>query len=527
MSRTGWLVVALVVVMAAFGLRQVLQALPDLQVTWAESQSATPTVIPPGSHFHPFPRAQVQAFLTKARQADAIADPLQRCLAYPDPPGSHWNAAAVKAYCRYRNLPIITFDQMRQLIESGHAAELDQRLADALQKQQTDPASQGLLDHIYLSAFHTGSFDIRPTLDAWKRQSPDSAFAYAASGLAYRTMAFDARGAAYIRDTPDSAIVSMERLAREADDDLRHALAIDPRVTPIYPSLMDVGRMGAGRDYGDRAWRAGLKVAPANFYLHTAAILQAMPKWGGSIGELEDVRRHALAHAAENPLLYLAATDAELEKFNFEACRCNTPPEMALMQHTLQDIAPYSRIRYAAEVADAANQRGLAAVYFTEAYRFSNLPMDRLGRAFQLVHLGHPRWARDEMNVVAPGMESLGVLHRGLGFADMALKDNANAIDELAEAVRLDASDAWSRKSLGRLYVETQQWDNAWYVANQLIQREPDAPDGWRLRADVQMGQPRAGLADTEQDFVKRFGNRPDQQGELHRIRDALAHGTH
>ncbi len=171
----------------------------------------------PAAKSHLFTRVEANAFLAAAKRAEAIADPLQRCLAYPDPPGSHWSPDAVAAFCRYYRLPVITFAEAQQLIQSGHAAELDRRLAAALQAQMTRPGSKGLLDRIYREAFRNGSFEIRPTLDAWMRDSPNSAFAYAASGVAYEAMAGDARGAAYMADTPQSNVDSMDKLLGQAD----------------------------------------------------------------------------------------------------------------------------------------------------------------------------------------------------------------------------------------------------------------------------------------------------------------------
>lgn len=500
---------------------------PALASAPAQPPAAVSAATPPVLRFEPFTQTQVEQFLSQARKVEAINDPLQRCLAYPDPPGSHWNADAVKAYCHYRYLPGISFDEARHLIEHDHAAELDRQLADALHRQLTDPAAQGMLDHIYQNAFDDGSFDIRPTLDAWKRQSPNSAFAYAASGMAYARMAAAARGENYISNTPSDAILSMDRLAQEADTDLRHAIALDPRLTPVYAAMMNIGRMTLGRDYALQARDAGLKIAPADFLLYGAANAMAEPKWGGAPGELEALRRLELSHAAQNPLLHLNATDTRLSEFNFYSCRCDTPPELARMMHTLQDVAGFDALNSAGQSADTAQQHGLAAVYYAEVIRFANRPNDRLSRAFALVPLGYPSWAHDEISAVASQLPGKGAVYRGLGYADMELEENTRAASELEQAVRLDPTDTWSWESLGLIYGGTGQWDKAWDVADQLIRMEPDAPDGWQLRAQVQMEQPRAGLADTEQAFAERFGNRPDQQATLNHMRNALAHLKH
>ena len=123
--------------------------------------------------------------------------------------------------------------------------------------------------------------------------------------------------------------------------------------------------------------------------------------------------------------------------------------------------------------------------------------------------------------------DKLNTLAVGTRYADMELEENTRAASELEQAVRLDPTDTWSWESLGLIYGGTGQWDKAWDVADQLIRMEPDAPDGWQLRAQVQMEQPRAGLADTEQAFAERFGNRPDQQATLNHMRNALAHLKH
>ncbi len=56
---------------------------------------------------HKFTRAQGYAFIEAMKKAEAIADPLQRCLAYPDPPDSHWSRDTVVAYCHYRLQPLL------------------------------------------------------------------------------------------------------------------------------------------------------------------------------------------------------------------------------------------------------------------------------------------------------------------------------------------------------------------------------------------------------------------------------------
>src|SRR5215469_5307653 len=88
-----------------------------------------------------FTDSEVQQFLKRVRHAEAISDPLQRCLAYPDPPASHWSRAAAQAYCNYHMQPFMDDGHVKALIEGGRASELDVYLEGALERQLMQPQS--------------------------------------------------------------------------------------------------------------------------------------------------------------------------------------------------------------------------------------------------------------------------------------------------------------------------------------------------------------------------------------------------
>src|SRR5580658_10054637 len=77
-----------------------------------------------------FSKEQVSSFLASAKAAEALTDPLKRCLSYPDPPGSHWSHTVVVAYCKHRNEVRMTFDQAKALLDAGHASDLDRHFDD-------------------------------------------------------------------------------------------------------------------------------------------------------------------------------------------------------------------------------------------------------------------------------------------------------------------------------------------------------------------------------------------------------------
>ena len=61
------------------------------------------------------------------RKADAIRDPLQRCLAYPDLPGNTWAPGVAKARCiMFLTPPVYTLDSLEKaLAQPGGATTVD------------------------------------------------------------------------------------------------------------------------------------------------------------------------------------------------------------------------------------------------------------------------------------------------------------------------------------------------------------------------------------------------------------------
>jgi tetratricopeptide (TPR) repeat protein len=472
-----------------------------------------------------FSHDEIHTFLVAARKAEAIQDSLQRCLAYPDPPDSHWSPAAVKAYCQYHAQPIISFAEAQSLIQNGQASELDRRLEEALQAEQTKPESHGLLDYIYFVDFDDGSFDIRPTLDAWKRASPSSAFAYAASGMAYVDMAAKARGTEYIRDTPQSNIDAMDRLLSQADTDLQRAVALNAKVTPAYVAMIDAGKMSLGDAYISNAGRRGLAAAPDNYAIYGLLSEAAQPKWGGSLVAMKHVADMAQAHVKENPLLtiLLSAEPA----YEYDICNCESSANWSAFPAVFDNVASTTLLMNAGFAAGRNDHPDLAAIYLSEALRFNpGKSTARMRRGYTLTKLGESAWALNEANQWIKDFSESPWGYSMRGYAYKSIDDYAHATPDLEKAAALDPGNTWPLIELGNMYVGEAAtpgaWDKAWDVANRLIQAHPGDVDGWMLRARIQTYQPRAGLEDTARYFFTHFGSDPDHRGATAQMRMML-----
>jgi tetratricopeptide (TPR) repeat protein len=533
-TQRGWLIVA-IVVLGLCGLTwqiksrvsntvAALKAARIAQAARVASQNALPTS---ASAFtgkgHLFTNAEVYAFLTAAKQAEAIKDPLQRCLAYPNPPGSHWTPAAVNAYCQYRMQPLMSFDELQALIQNGQAAEADQRFAQMLAAQSTQPNARGRLDRTFDQDFD-GSFEVREVLDAWKRGSPKSAFAYAASGFAYERMAHKARGGSYIQDTAASNLESMDRLLQQADADLRQAIALNPKVTPAYTAMINAGGLSLGSDYAMDAARRGLAVDPANLSIYSALMWLAQPKWGGSLRAMNNIAAKAQTHLGESPLVVLQLSkEPAYEKL--DNCDCHSVDELATYPAMFDQVSTSQQMLDAAYAAESSHHMELSVVYFSEALRFDpDLTDARLHRIDNLNNFDDSQWAVDEADRMVNASPQDKEAIKARAYSYESLGDYKRSEQDMRAALSIDPGDEGALTELLNMYVNwTHEWDKAWDTDNHLIQVSPGKPYAWVMRAEIQKQQPRAGLQDTVDYFAAHFDVDPRDHKILLDMRAALA----
>jgi len=532
--QRGWLIVAIVVLGMCGVTWQIrssisntaaaFKAVRTAEAARLASQNATSTLGPAFSgKRHLFTNQEVYAFLGAAKKAESIKDSLQRCLGYPNPPGSHWTPVAVNAYCQYRMQPLVSFAELQALIQNGQAAEVDRRFAQMLDTQFTQPNARGRLDRTFDQDFD-GSFEGRELLDAWKRAAPKSAFAYAASGFAYEKMAHKARGTGYRHDTPASNFESMDRLLQQADADLRQAIVLDRRVTPAYTAMIEAGALSLGDAYAMDAARRGLKVDPANFAIYSTLMWLAQPKWGGSLQKMNAIAARAQTHLGENPLMVLQLSK-EPAYDKLDNCDCHSVDELATYPAMFDQVSTAQEMLYAAYAADSSHHMELSVVYFSEAMRFDpDLPDARLHRIFNLNNFDESKWAADEANsMVNLAPKDEGPI-KARAFSYEMLGDYKHAERDMQAALSMNPGDESVLMEMGGMYgYWTHEWDKAWDTDNRIIQAYPNNPYGWTLRAEIQKQQPRAGLQDTINYFAEHFDTNSQAHAALLRMRAALA----
>lgn len=497
--------------------RRVEQA---LQAQSTEIGRASEPEMPAARHFT---RQQVNDFLDAAKRAESIGDPVARCIAYPDPPGSHWPHDAVAAYCRYNLQPLMGFAEMRALIEHGDVAALDRRLAEARHAGETVPALRGQLDRIYLKAFENGSFDIRPTLDAWKRLAPNSAYAWAASGTAYVAMAAEARGSAFIRDTPASNVRAMENLLSEAADDLHQAIRLDPTLAPAYTALIHAAGMDGAVGDADAIARDALARVPDDYSVYYRVMWHSQPKWGGSLEAMDAAARQAQRYADANPLLKILAG----ERACYQVYEAGLTPGEELERFTgaLDRFASRGDLEWASRLSNKLHDTSALAVFASQVLRFEpDSDENRTRRAVALVDFDEADWALRELGTILARAPHDAYARQARAYAFDVQGDHAAEEKDLRVLLADQPGDMVLRTKLGYLYVNWPgHWDQAWSVADGIVRDDPQSPNGWLLRATIQRRQPRPGLADTARQFEAQFGKDPRFAKTVLQLRAAAA----
>jgi len=461
-------------------------------------------------------------FIAKAKEAEEIDDEMQRCLHYPDPPGTHWHPETTAAYCGRRNLSTLSQADIGKLIDEGKVAELEKTFQSYLDNQQHDTRHLGMLDVAFFNAkFNVASDRARSLIQSWQQQAPDSAFAVAASGMQYLAAAEIARGDDYAQRLTREQIAGMHKYAALARQDLDRAAQLQPAMTPAYYNMIIVGSLIGDEDYMADAAQRGLAADPTNFSIRANQMDRASPRWGGSTRAQARLAEQAMALAAQAPLLRLIPAQIAADPAE---CNC-LPNPVARLLPAVDQGAVMSDLRLLANVAFNNGANRLAVVLYSEALRFNPVDADSLRwRAKMLAPLGDSPWALQGIERTAKRHPDNPDATLALGRAYRDVGKTAQAEAAFIALLQRVPEHPKGMAMLGDMYShESQQPDKAMAIADKLIASNPENPDGYTIRACVQMHRQAPGAYETIQYYLDHFGSRADQEQPIRKMREYLA----
>lgn len=469
----------------------------------------------------------LRSFFIAARAADAIADPLARCLAFPDLPGNHWPDGLAVAHCHLAFDPFISLDTVKTYLEKKDYAGLDALFKADLEKHFSTVDFRETI-HRDFDGFD-GSPESNRVTRLWLDHAPDSAFALAARGTHLGNEARKERGGKWASDTPASNMERMSLLASMAIDLLRKSVAREPKLIHSYVRLINIGMLDSRSDVMQWAFERGEALDPGCRQLTLVQMISLEPRWGGDKG-YRDMAAYAARIAPLQdgrplvantlPLIEVDQSSAMFEKEQHKEKIALLKP--VTIRSSYFDV--YQTLAMSMAYSGDPD-RWSELMYLLELYRFEQedaKATPELGRILSLVN--EMDWAE---TVLAKAVKSnpddayTQMVFGGVAFemAHYARAEAAYVAASRSPEMRRDALDG-----LISVMQMAGNKDGALRYARQLTTEFPDFGRGWRLLAiTLEKSDRQAAIAAIEK-FVKTADRSdPREAAELERASRWLA----
>lgn len=500
-------------------------AIAALLLAWAGVSHATA----PAKAAAPFAAAPpaLRAFFVAAKAADAIADPLARCMAFPDLPGNHWPAGLGEAHCHLAFDPAITLDVVKTYLARKDYAGLDALFQADLDKHFSKEHFRETI-HRDFDGFD-GSPESNRLTKLWLDNAPDSAFALAARGSHLGNEAWNERGGKWASETRDSSIERMSLLASMAIDLLRKSVEREPRLIHSYVRLINLGMVDSRSDVLQWAFEQGEALDPGCRHLTLVKMISLEPRWDGD-KRYRDMTAYAARIAPyqdRRPLVANTLSVIESDQASGVFAKDQFKEKIALLKPVTLRSSYFDVYRTLGMSMAYSNDpdRWAELMYLLELYRFDQEDVKatpEVGRILSLVN--ELDWAETVLAQAVkehPNEAYAQVLFAGVAF-DMAhyakaeaayraaLKDpetRRDAIEGLTAVMGKTGKDAETRRYAGLLTAEY-----------------PDYGRGWRLLAAALGKSDRAGTIAALEKFVQTADrNDPREAAELEHVTRWLA----
>ena len=176
--------------------------------------------------------------------------------------------------------------QVISLLEQRDYSELERVLGGLQRTFEEDESASARLE-LAFQAFDKVPRDADAAFNEWAKKYPSSYVALTARGSYFYYQGMDARGTAYIRNTPAENIRSMRTYLGWARLDLEHSLTLTPKPYLSRFTLMSIDRANGSRRGESAQYQEAVKLAPQSVELRVARMFGLEPRWGGSYREME------------------------------------------------------------------------------------------------------------------------------------------------------------------------------------------------------------------------------------------------
>jgi TonB family protein len=416
------------------------------------------------------PRA-LQAFMLKANQADGIADPLERCLAFPDLPGNAWAGGLAKAACHLMADPPISRQQLAAHLAAGTMDELEELYHRDLERHFTRFGFSEVIHRDF--AQFDGSEDAGRLSASWLAKAPRSPFAHAARGTHLAAQAWKASVAGDPQRVSD---LSKQAVALFAD-----ALILERRLLPAHAGMVDMARLDGNKRAGDAAFANATAIDPACHPVTEQHMLALGPRFGGSLDAMNAYAMQLAPWLEARPLVELNMVLPLQERADdlFEAGDYRAAVKL-LDGAALR--TPSADLLVTLGLSRIGNQQDLweSLVPLLAASRFADDSFrGALARGDLLLRAGASEWAVKALrraHEMEPGNRQSSF---ALGMALYAALDYKEAEPLVIRGLGDEKTYPDTRLILGDIAMHLGQFDKAAQYSGKYVQDNPASARGW------------------------------------------------
>jgi tetratricopeptide (TPR) repeat protein len=311
-------------------------------------------------------------------QAEAITDPIERCLSYPSPPHLQWPEQLIKVLCADLFTPVMQAPEIKAMIDRKDWKGLHDHYSGYLERHYSGADPEKLL----YRAFPLRSWNSPQEADKYTRKwvaaAPNDPFANTARGAVLVSAAWSARGGGFFRDIPDSHKRQMYKLALEATRHLRKAVVAEPKLLPAYSHLIDAYVLGGKQEWVPTALQAAIRQSPDTFYVRDEAVEYLQQKWGGHPRDMDALIDGSERYIKRNPRLAMIGANRLREPGDQESDRKKYKLALAYYREALALGPDHAALVNAAFVAPKLGYHVEELVYLTQDIRFSKDSRDSL-----------------------------------------------------------------------------------------------------------------------------------------------------
>jgi tetratricopeptide (TPR) repeat protein len=436
---------------------------------------------------------EIREYLAAAKAADKIADPLARCLAFPDFPGNRWPKGLAEQTCQQVYGPRITRARIQTLLDAGQLAELDALYAADLAGHFVDSDFPERIHQDY-DPFDA-SYESGKQSKVWLEKAPNSAFAMVARAEYFREMARTSRGGKYVKDTPSENLQRMNEFIDKAVDLYQAALKIEPRLVQAYSGMLHLGTLGSRPKLVALSIKRMNKIDPACRSMAHYRMLALEPRWGGSYEAMLDFGAELSPFVARRPILALDTVMPVLDKAD-ALLRDKRWPELAAGLEAIVPLSTNPEIYQPLATAEGHVEstppwKQLVHLVAESRYQVGSTWSNTM-RGNRLLWYAHDaEWALPNLVRASKDDPDSTTVHYLLGKSYEVLNRYAEAEKEYLRAT----NDEQTMYDLTGVMLKAREFDKARQYSDRHLKEYPDDPWAWYQRFHVLIG---SGVSQTE-----------------------------